>query len=198
MKEKWVQAVSVGIAMQKRLLEISVCTLCGNYFSDGSKLSKHAAHCQPSSNKKIEVAPEEVVQWLRALPDRKKAMELAKKGLSNLSSNDKKQWDGLQETARQEKRRTLMLSQSSTSALYSAVSSSSEGPLTRKSTSPPMLNSNKKEEPGKRPSSPRRQTTAATSTKSKPIPSISPVERVPSEEAFVVYSSSFSPRNEDN
>jgi hypothetical protein len=193
MKEKWVQAVSVGIAMQKRLLESSVCTLCGNYFSNGSKLSKHAAHCQPSSNKKIEVAPEEVVQWLRALPDRKKAMELAKKGLSNLSSNDKKQWDGLQETARQEKRRTLMLSQST-----SAVSSSSEVPLTRKSTSPPMLSSSKKEEPGKRPSSPRRQTTAATSTKPKPIPSVSPVERVPSEEAFVVYSSSFSPRNEDN
>ncbi len=100
-KEKWLIAVAVGAAYQERAdvaQSNSVPTATG---------MQQTAH-EPVIRVLQDVStPEEVVQWLRADPERKKAQELAKKGIDKLGANDRKQWESLHEKARSQKRETL-------------------------------------------------------------------------------------------
>ena len=113
MKQRWVRGLSIAATFQRWVQEMSVCTLCGTMFADDSELSTHTCgkstkSVSSSSSDDVSTA-EEVVQWLRAEPDRKKAIDLAKKGIEKLYGSDRKQWDSLRDMARSEKRRTLLL-----------------------------------------------------------------------------------------
>jgi hypothetical protein len=118
-KEKWLVTLSVGASLQRQAAECTVCTLCGLCFDNDLALTVHT--CVPSRRRISSAAalpamllaledvssPDEVAQWLRADPDRRRAAELARKGVDKLAGPDKKQWDTLREMARSEKRKTL-------------------------------------------------------------------------------------------
>ncbi len=120
-KDKWLLTVSAGAAWQRQAADSTVCTLCGLSFDSDKALAEHA--CVPVKKGTSAAAavslqaledvasPDEVAQWLRADPDRRKAVELAKKGIDKLAANDRKQWDSLREMARSEKRKTLQVAE---------------------------------------------------------------------------------------
>lgn len=128
-KSKWVHALQSGIVFQSKVLSLFSCPFCGLFFPSDSDLSAHTGSCSVPVAKGAKSPPqfrrqlsrpgltspvdedlntaEEVVQWLRADPDKKKVADLAKKGLDKLSTTEKKQWDTLREMAKSEKRKTL-------------------------------------------------------------------------------------------
>jgi hypothetical protein len=109
LKEKWLIAMSVGASFQERAAASVFCTMCGGVSDDRHVCKKGQTATEPVITVLQDVTtPDEVFQWLRADPERKKAQELAKKGpIERLAPSDRKQWESLQEKARSEKRETL-------------------------------------------------------------------------------------------
>ena len=149
-------------------------------------------------------SPEEVVKWLRAEPDRKKAVELAGKGVDKLAGAELKQWDSLRDLARTEKRRTLLLQQGSTTP-----GESSSSPVFKQPASPKPLQLTRSASKTTIPVKNRNRKTTPTSSVSKASSSTLPSKKGQAnsedeedddrdddgaEQAFVVYSASVSPR----
>jgi hypothetical protein len=262
-KVKYVQALAAGIRYQIRMSSMTVCTLCGENFSDDNALIEHASSCTTSSVaavkdgkartspvakrrpsipielpsnvsstatpvavpplspskvsfnrptappqaplvrssaspgapatavpplRKVETptdglvpsedfsTPEEVVQWLRGDPDRRKAAELVRKDSRTLTATDRKQWETLREMARQEKRKKANVVLGNRSPRRA----------------PPSLRATGQGSP---PSSAR--ASEAPPTQTLPSPTTSPREGAEDGgEGFVVYSATISPRTE--
>jgi len=108
-KEKWLVSIGVGAAFQER----GDALISSASSSSGSIAAVEPRKSEPVIRVLQDVStPDDVVQWLRAEPERKRAQELAKKGIDKLAPSDRKLWESLHEKARSQKRETLRVGSS--------------------------------------------------------------------------------------
>jgi hypothetical protein len=113
-KDKWLIAIAVGAAFQEKADQSKLGSPTSPVVAVADSPSAPTGNASPSGEPVIRAlqdvsTPDEVVQWLRADPERKRAQELAKKGIDKLAPGDRKQWESLHEKARSQKRETLRL-----------------------------------------------------------------------------------------